>query len=1638
VAIPIWATDRLAVAPPPYACEDIDALAQITDVQFHGSLGLQDAGSFAGLGAELKKLVKKEDSVLIVHLCAHGASYVEESGDGTACLVCSDYMRTPKGGTYPIGSLLRDLESSPAELKLLVLDSGRIVYDPRLGIIANEFARLVEDELKRLDEQELWVSLPNSPMERTAAAHPLRQSLFGLSIAEALSGEADLWPNDRSITLYELYRYVFFRCTDWFAPDTGVRQTPLLMKAGVGLVRPTEKNAGDEEHFLALVGTKKSPDEEQDEESPDEEETEEPADDASESVSRNRVRWPPKAVDPAFATALEGHRTAETRPPHFGTRSETLGQPEKGRGRYAHRNRTILGRVAHPTRLPVISLFAASIGAEGEEELTADAPAAKEAPDDSQPSDAGATPPAAKTAPSEKAPASPADERGSPRIDDPTADEGTKAKEPEAAEGLDPFDRQLDRLRSLVHQAWQLRDAIQDPAGSAASSPVEFAPHLWREVNAILLFYEQRCRTGRPIELPGSVGGAAEQSLERLIDSLTALAEDLRRLQALLDDGASSAAAEYQTPACTRLAGSWELYRRRLRETGGTRRETSELREVRGAARQYNRLLFSARNYVRWHAQASITTSHAGQLHEEIGNFLVGILRFRETLDNLQTTPIEPDEQDRLEAALKQFRSLIDEKRRLDGHLTDRANDALERIQQPICQQQIEDLLSTPLLPAPRRQELLGRLLDGESTINAGPLSQEELPDRITLTVSSAQWQRLLERLQLEEKLIRLTDAGQADSLRSRISRIEKLMDTLPADEGLVWSECRKTGVELRAYYAKLPTDADYHALHLIDPRDTAKVARNHSFPSFSPTVKVPTVLQLAGPTQLRLEKDEPKAVTCTLNATKRHLLDYTPSLAYDDALVRIAGEPEEGLFQSGDGWFRKTLTWNFVATADQVESGVSEAELQLTINWSDGADSGQTRHKISLVLPQPNRIDLEVIRVGAAKYKPDESATVSLELFPNRKTQYQFTLVNKSGVEKQVEVSLYRILPKRSLTVAPGRIDKQLQQTVHDQVTGILPGAELIAKTPAPVQLRSDPTRHEPVNFAAPRPANKAKPADDGEAKAKVKPEPPDASPAADVSYGLVCVIANAADTSERWFKWIELTPAAPKQYLQPEIAYDYDAGRIVARLRARDFDEDGKSDLPGGDPIGVVWNDYAGEIPEDAESRLSGPLDQTSGSLELYAAVPPDNATRTVSLSVDGYPRAFVYEVPCNREPPASRRQAGSDIRRTDRRIRINSLLASNHPFKFHFAPYVDFPSPKEQKEDKETTHVKIAPNESVVVPAPCRALQVNFETDAPADAFENTDRSSHSVKVVLGDDLIEPTRFYADRSMTTSLVRFGEQGLVEFETIVGDYSVHLDPGDLANKRTYVEAELLLPGIGQASDHVLLVLDSDRPVIQTAELILPGRAPPAPSAKGATYIPKGARLTVRVQAKDMSGIAQVEYGLSSDGSRELDPKSSTKTEPKNVRSIDVTHVLDFELNTAELEPGSYELLVRLTDKAGHQSRILSRSLRIALPEKMPLKGVVAGRIVFGDTRAPVNGVLFSATIKGPKVGVIPVKIKADGTFSIKDLPPGPYTIAAQGSFQGRDAVGTVEEIEPSPPDNPVPISVIVGRKKPKKKDKT
>ena len=134
--------------------------------------------------------------------------------------------------------------------------------------------------------------------------------------------------------------------------------------------------------------------------------------------------------------------------------------------------------------------------------------------------------------------------------------------------------------------------------------------------------------------------------------------------------------------------------------------------------------------------------------------------------------------------------------------------------------------------------------------------------------------------------------------------------------------------------------------------------------------------------------------------------------------------------------------------------------------------------------------------------------------------------------------------------------------------------------------------------------------------------------------------MITNAGNPSERWVKWIEINPLTPREYVEPQVAYDPALGQITIEVRGLDANGDGAPDrFPSlaalaKQPIEVSW-DTAGVVEPGAERNDRALIDRPQVVARLNVRV-PSHPTRTavIRLNVDGYPRAFVYELALNRE--------------------------------------------------------------------------------------------------------------------------------------------------------------------------------------------------------------------------------------------------------------------------------------------------------------------------------------------------------------------------------------------------------------------
>ena len=144
--------------------------------------------------------------------------------------------------------------------------------------------------------------------------------------------------------------------------------------------------------------------------------------------------------------------------------------------------------------------------------------------------------------------------------------------------------------------------------------------------------------------------------------------------------------------------------------------------------------------------------------------------------------------------------------------------------------------------------------------------------------------------------------------------------------------------------------------------------------------------------------------------------------------------------------------------------------------------------------------------------------------------------------------------------TVNRFKVQSWLFQTGTDR---LLPGVEPIAKTAQAVNLPAD-GRPRGIDLS-PKPAPEPPKPPEEPAKPAATPEKPAAPPGPepiDITYGLACVITNAKDPNERWVKWIEVNPLTPRDYLKPEVSYDFDERQIRIDVRALDADGDGQPD--------------------------------------------------------------------------------------------------------------------------------------------------------------------------------------------------------------------------------------------------------------------------------------------------------------------------------------------------------------------------------------------------------------------------------------------------------------------------------------------
>lgn len=135
-----------------------------------------------------------------------------------------------------LGEVLQRLRQCPAPHKLIVLDVCWPLADPRLGLLDNDVAARIPDELKEVPDEARLVLMPCSAGQTALVSEDLGRSIFGYYFQQALEGAADGYgampERDGRISVVELANMVRARVERWSVSNRCVRQTPRLLGSG--------------------------------------------------------------------------------------------------------------------------------------------------------------------------------------------------------------------------------------------------------------------------------------------------------------------------------------------------------------------------------------------------------------------------------------------------------------------------------------------------------------------------------------------------------------------------------------------------------------------------------------------------------------------------------------------------------------------------------------------------------------------------------------------------------------------------------------------------------------------------------------------------------------------------------------------------------------------------------------------------------------------------------------------------------------------------------------------------------------------------------------------------------------------------------------------------------------------------------------------------------------------------------------------------------------------------------------------------------------------------------------------------------------------------------------------------------------
>lgn len=623
-------------------------------------------------------------------------------------------------------------------------------------------------------------------------------------------------------------------------------------------------------------------------------------------------------------------------------------------------------------------------------------------------------------------------------------------------------------------------------------------------------------------------------------------------------------------------------------------------------------------------------------------------------------------------------------------------------------------------------------------------------------------------------------------------------------------------------------------------------------------------------------------------------------------------------------------------------------------------------RHEVQVILPPPETLELTVEGTPGT-WTPAETR-VQLNPFPNRKTAYRLGLVNRGLVDRTVDVQLL------SAEHAPVSLPPLTALSAADAATvlsrfGATAPVATLEKIGVPAGGRSvalpfPPPKEEKKPEQAGPPAAGGEEATAGvDTKSAPAPLPPLKTP---LEHGLVVVI-NDSQTHLSTIRWLDIAPQRPRRFVHAKVAYDFDAGRLRIRVQPQD-----RSLLPPGTVH--VHADLLPVPPAGTQTRLDGELTAPDYEANLYADIVPDpGKTLTVRISVDGYPRAFIYRVPLGMASP--------DV-----------------------------------AESLDLREVRIlAPLSGAAYKAPIDTLPVDFEVDSPLGAFDNPDDvveigiDVNRQRDLRGDRTV---RINTDRQVAIGLDRLAPGGSLTLESRVGDFHQFPVPvPGLRNARVDLMGRIFAGGKAGWSEPVEIVLDGSPPQIERVEL-----HPPI-----VVIGPKDEEVSVWATDNELSGVSQIEAAFDPLGTGHFGGLAPAVLMDRSTSGYWTT-----KLPTKLLTPGDITLLIRATDAVGNESDFTKIKCHVVTLDQANGHGTgemsrLLGTVFFGPDPLPAAKLTLAGD---PKVKLDPVVSDEHGNFTFAAVPLGKYKLTAEGLIHNKKRKAE-QDVTIEAGLNPTPVKI-------------